>query len=410
MRLFAMTARTALRALRRSRVRAALTTVGIVIGVAAVVAMVAIGAGARDAVRRQIQSLGTNLLIVIPGVTTTAGVRSGWGGASTLTVADARAMAAECPSVSGVSFVRRDVAQVIYADRNWSTAVLGASASYAAVREWPASAGAFFSERDVERAARVAVLGATVADELFGAGSDPIGAVIRIKNAPFEVVGVLERRGQNTWGQDQDDVILLPFSTAERRVLGSGLPGTVDLIFAATPRPEDLEAASEEVTALLRQRHRIAPSADADFTVRSLGDMARAQESASRVLGLLLLCVASISLLVGGVGIMNVMLASVAERTREIGIRMAVGAKARHILLQFLTEAVVLSFVGGLVGVAVGVAAARAVSALAGWPTLISPLAAAGALLFSGLVGAFFGLYPARRAAQLDPIAALRWE
>jgi len=405
-----MTTRTALRALQRNRVRAALTTVGIVIGVAAVIAMVAIGAGAREAVQRQIASLGTHLLIVIPGATTTAGVRSGWGGASTLDVADAEAMSTECPSLSGVAWVRRDVAQVIYADRNWSTGILGVSLSYAAVREWPVAAGVFFTQRDEERGARVAVLGATVAEELFGAGTDPLGAVIRIKNAPFEVVGVLERRGQNAFGQDQDDVVLLPFSTAERRVLGSGLPGTVDLIFASAARGEDLPAATAEVTALLRQRHRIAPAADADFTVRSLDDMARAQESASRVLGYLLLCVASISLLVGGVGIMNVMLASVAERTREIGIRMAVGAKPRHILLQFLTEAVVLACVGGLLGAAVGIGAARAVSAFAGWPTLISPLAIAGALLFSALVGGFFGLYPARRAAQLDPIAALRWE
>jgi putative ABC transport system permease protein len=337
-------------------------------------------------------------------------VRSGWGGASSLTVADAEAMGSECPSLAGVAWVRREVAQVIYADRNWSSAVLGASASFAAVRDWPLAAGAFFTERDEERAARVAVLGATVADELFGPGTDPLGAVIRIKNAPFEVVGVLERRGQNAWGQDQDDVVVLPFSTAERRVLGSGLPGAADLVFASAARGEDLAAATEEITALLRQRHRIAPAADPDFTVRSLDDMARAQESASRVLGLLLLCVASISLLVGGVGIMNVMLASVAERTREIGIRMAVGAKPRHILLQFLTEAVVLSCVGGFAGVLVGVGAARAVSAFAGWPTLISPLAAAGALAFSALVGAFFGLYPARRAARLDPIAALRWE
>jgi len=405
-----MTARTALRALQRSRGRAALTALGVVIGVAAVVAMVAVGAGAREAVRRQIAGLGSHLLLVIPGATTTAGVRSGWGGAASLTVADAKAIAEECPSVSGVAWVRRDVAQVVYADRNWSTAVLGASAGYDDVRGWPAARGAFFERRDEERAARVAVLGATVAEQLFGAGGDPIGAVVRVAGVPFEVVGVLEPRGQNGWGQDQDDVVVVPFSTAERRVVGSGLPGTVHVLFAAAARAEDVPAASAELSALLRERHRIAPGAEPDFSVRSLDDMARAQEGTSRVLGWLLLAVGSISLLVGGVGIMNVMLASVAERTREIGIRMAVGAKPRHILLQFLAEAIALSCAGGLVGAALGVGAAESISAVAGWPTVVSPLAVAGSLLFSALVGGFFGLYPARRAARLDPIAALRWE
>jgi putative ABC transport system permease protein len=404
-----MTARTALRALRRNKLRSVLTMLGVVIGVGAVIVMVSIGQGASAAVRAQIEALGTNLLMVIPGATTRAGVRSGWGGASTLTVQDARAIGEECSAVSGVAWSRRQIGQVVQAELNWSTQIQGASSAYFAVRNWPVASGETFGPRDEETANRVAVLGQTVVDNLFGVGEDPLGAVIRVKDVPFRVIGVLQRKGQTTWGNDQDDTVIIPFSTAERRVLGAEILGTVDLIFASTDRTEDLPIAVEQITDLLRQRHRLTDGTD-DFTVRNLNDMAQAQESTSRVMATLLLCVAAISLLVGGIGIMNILLVSVTERTREIGIRMAVGAKRRHILLQFLVEAVVLSLVGGLLGVALGLASSWAVSELAGWPTLISVGSVLGALLFSAAVGIAFGFWPARRAAALDPIAALRYE
>jgi putative ABC transport system permease protein len=405
-----MSLRTALRALRRNKLRSALTMLGVVIGVAAVIVMVSIGQGAAAAVEAQIRSLGTNLLMVLPGATTRGGVRTGWSGIATLTVRDAEAIAAECPAVQTVAVVRREVAQVVNGEMNWSTAIQGASASYAEVREWPVASGTFYSEREEASASRVAVLGQTVVDHLFGAGEDPIGAVIRLKDVPFRVVGVLERKGQNTWGQDQDDVVVIPFKTAERRVIGGLLLGTVDLIFARAARADDVALATQQIEALLRQRHRTPPAEDPDFTVRSLDDMARASESANQIMSTLLLAVASVSLLVGGIGIMNILLVSVTERTREIGVRMAVGARRRHILLQFLVESVALSLVGGLAGVALGVAVALAVSSLAGWPTLIAPAAVLGALAFAGAVGVVFGIYPARRAADLDPIAALRAE
>jgi ABC-type antimicrobial peptide transport system permease subunit len=410
MRLLAMTARTALRALRRNKLRSALTMLGVVIGVGAVIVMVSIGQGASEAVRAQIQSLGTNLLMVVPGATTSAGVRSGSGGVSTLTLLDAKAIASECSAVSGVAWLKRQIAQVVQGERNWSTQIQGVSPDYFAVRDWDVESGALFGPRDDEQANRVALIGKTVAENLFGHGEDPVGAMIRIKGVPFRVVGVLGRKGQTSWGQDQDDVIVIPFATAERRVLGSEILGMVDLVFVSATRAEDVALATEQITTLLRQRHRIAEGADVDFTVRNLNEMAMAQESASRVMAMLLLCVASISLLVGGIGIMNILLVSVTERTREIGIRMAVGARRQHILLQFLVEAVVLSGVGGVIGVVLGVAAAAAISLLAGWPTLISGVAIVGALLFSATVGVFFGFWPARRAAGLDPIAALRYE
>jgi putative ABC transport system permease protein len=405
-----MTARTALRALRRNKLRSALTMLGVVIGVGAVIVMVSIGQGASQAVRAQIQSLGTNLLMVVPGATTSAGVRSGAGGVSTLTREDARAIATECSAVSDVAWMKRQIGQVVQGELNWSTQIQGVSPGYFSVRNWPVESGAVFGPRDEEAANRVVLLGKTVAENLFGPGEDPVGATIRVKDVPFRVIGVLVRKGQTSWGQDQDDTVVMPFSTAERRVLGSEILGTVDMVFASATRAEDVEVATEQIASLLRQRHRIAPGADDDFTVRNLNEMALAQESASRVMATLLLCVALISLLVGGIGIMNILLVSVTERTREIGIRMAVGAKRRHILLQFLVEAVVLAGAGGVIGVLLGIAAAGAVSLLAGWPTLISGPAIVLALLFSATVGVFFGFWPARRAAGLDPIAALRYE
>lgn len=410
MKLVHMTIRTALRALRRNLLRSVLTMLGIIIGVAAVIATVSIGQGAATAVQEQIRSLGTDMLMIVPGATTAAGVRSGWGGVSTLTVGDALAIRRDAPAVDAVSYFKRQVVQIVAGDKNWSTAVQGVPPSFFAVRSWPLALGVPFTERDEDSAARVAVLGQTIVEQLFGAGQDPVGASLRIKNVPFRIVGVLEAKGQSMWGQDQDDVVFIPFSTAERRVLGTEFLGTVDTILATARSSDELRAASEQITAILRQRHRQQPGEEDDFTVRNLQEFAQASSMASRVMTNLLLSVAAISLLVGGIGIMNILLVSVTERTREIGVRLAVGAKARHILLQFLVEAVTLSMVGGAAGAVVGIGAAALISRLAAWPTLLSPPAVAGAILFSGAVGVFFGFYPARKAARLDPIQALRYE
>jgi putative ABC transport system permease protein len=409
-KLIRMTLITALRALRRNKLRSALTMLGIIIGVAAVIAMVSIGQGADHEIQQQIRSLGTNVLMVIPGATTAAGVRSGWGGVSTLTAADALAIERESPAVAGVSHFRRQVVQVVAGDQNWSTVAQGATPTFFTVRDWPVVRGHAFTDRDEETANRVVVLGQTVVDNLFGRGQDPIGATIRVKNVPFRVIGVLEAKGQTAWGQDQDDLVIFPFSTAERRVLGSEFMGMVDMIIVSAASEAQIHEATEQIAGILRQRHRIQPGNDDDFTVRSLNDMARASQSASRIMTNLLMSVASISLLVGGIGIMNILLVSVTERTREIGIRMAVGAKGRHIMLQFLVEAIVLSMAGGIAGAVLGIASAQLISHFADWPTMLSPTAIAGSVLFSGAVGIFFGFYPARKAARMDPIAALRYE
>jgi ABC-type antimicrobial peptide transport system permease subunit len=410
MKLWMMTLRAAARALRRNKMRSSLTMLGVIIGVAAVITMVGIGQGANESVQQQIRNLGTNLLMVIPGATTAAGARSGWGGVSTLSAKDADAIGRECDEISVVTYLRRQVVQVVYGDRNWSTVAQGTTTGYPRVRGWKVESGEFFTSRDEATANRVVVLGATVVDSLFGPGEDPVGAILRIKNVPFRIIGVLESKGQSTWGQDQDDVVLMPFTTAERRVMGTHRIGMVDMIFAVAADGSRSDTASDQITALIRQRHRIQPGDHDDFTVRNLAEMMEASETANRIMTNLLLGVASISLLVGGIGIMNILLVSVTERTREIGIRMAVGAKARHILMQFLVEAVVLSTLGGIVGVLLGALITGVVARWAGWPTLLSPPAIAGSLLFSGAVGVFFGFYPARKAARLDPIVALRYE
>jgi putative ABC transport system permease protein len=306
--------------------------------------------------------------------------------------------------------MKRQVVQVVYGNQNWSTSAQGITPAYQTVRDWPAVAGRFFDDRDEAGANPVALLGQTVVDHLFGPGEDPIGATIRVKGVPFDVIGVLARKGQTAWGQDQDDIVLMPFSTAERRVLGTQILGSVDMIFVATSVATDLPTAEEQIRALLHERHRTQPGQDDDFTVRDLNEIAEASKSASQVMTNLLLSVASISLLVGGIGIMNIMLVSVTERTREIGIRMAVGAKTRHILLQFLVEAIVVSMVGGAIGVVAGIVGTDLIARLAQWPTLLSTASVAMAFLFSATVGVVFGFYPARRAARLDPITALRTE
>jgi putative ABC transport system permease protein len=408
-KLLAMTARTASRALWRNRLRSGLTMLGMIIGVASVIAMVSVGAGADRFVQQQIASFGTNIVMVIPGAVTSGGARSGWGGASTLTVDDTEAIR-RVPEIAAATHSRRQVLQTIYGNTNWSTVVQGVTNDFQRVRDWPVASGGFFTERHEKSAAKVAVLGETVVRNLFGPGVDPIGTVIRIKNVPFKVIGVLAAKGQSSWGQDQDDVVMIPFSTAERRVMGATILGSVEMIYATARRTADLPTAVDGITTVIRQQHRIGRSQEDDFTVRTLEDMAGASAAASQVMGNLLLAIASISLLVGGIGIMNILLVSVTERTREIGLRMAVGAKARHILLQFLTEATVLSMTGGLIGVVLGLAATDLIGRIAQWPTVLEPTSVAASFVFSGAVGVFFGYYPAHKASRLDPIEALRWE
>ncbi len=409
-KLVAMTARVAARALWRNRLRSGLTTLGMIIGVAAVIAMVSVGQGADKFVQQQITSFGTNIVMVVPGATTSGGARSGWGGVSTLTAADTEAIRRAVPSIRAVTHSRRQVAQVIYGNLNWSSVIQGVTPEFEQVRSWPVVAGSFFNERHEKSSAKVAVLGQTVVRNLFAHGEDPVGTTIRIKSVPFRVIGLLAPKGQSSWGQDQDDVVMIPFSTAERRLMGTEILGTVDMIYASARRTKDIAVAAEEIATVVRQQHRIGRGQDDDFTVRTLEDMASAGAAASKVMSNLLLTIASISLLVGGIGIMNILLVSVTERTREIGLRMAVGAKARHILLQFLSEATVLSMAGGLLGVALGLLATWLIGSLAEWPTVLSPTAIVAAFVVSGAVGIFFGYYPAYKASRLDPIEALRWE
>lgn len=410
MQFLLMTIQVALRVLARNPLRAGLTMLGIVIGVGAVVAMVSLGQGATASVQSQIASLGTNVLIVIPGATTVSGVRSGLGGMSTLTVGDARDIEKKIDGVSAVTYVTRAVLQVVHENKNWNTVVLGATATFSEIRDWPMADGTFFTQSDEDNGAKVAVLGKTAADNLFERGEEVIGAQIRIKNVPLRVIGLLASKGQTLTGQDQDDTVVIPFSTAERKVLGTKFLGTVGVILVATAKREQTVTVVPEIKDLLRARHRLQPAEEDDFTIRTMEDIAKTLAGASRTMMLMLLSVASISLLVGGIGIMNILLVSVTERTHEIGIRMAVGAKRRHILLQFLVEAVILSTLGGIVGVAVGVLGARLATTIAGWPIIVSPQAVAIAFLFSVGVGVFFGLYPANKASRLNPIDALRYE
>ncbi|HXG20892.1 MAG TPA: ABC transporter permease [Methylomirabilota bacterium] len=410
LKLFRMTLRVAWRSLQRNKLRSVLTMLGVIFGVGAVIAMVAISQGADAFIQAQINSLGTNVVMVWPGSTTSSGAHGGAGSALTLTVADAEAIAKECPSVSGVAYIKRQNMQVIAGGQNWSTQIQGVNSEYFQVRNWPLAAGRVFTKQEEETAARVCLLGQTAVQNLFAPGQDPLGAMIRIQNVPCQVIGVMSVKGQTGWGQDQDDTVLVPFSTAERKLIGSPILGQVNVILVSAYSPALTAQTEQEVRALLRARHRIPTGKDDDFSVRNLQDIAEASASASKVMTTLLASVASIALLVGGIGIMNILLVSVTERTREIGVRMAVGAKARHILLQFLVEAVTLSMIGGLLGVALGIGSARLVASLANWPSLLSPTAVVGSFMFSGIVGVVFGYYPAYKASRLDPIEALRYE
>jgi macrolide transport system ATP-binding/permease protein len=448
----------AAQALGRNKLRSSLTMLGIFIGVAALIAMVAVGQGANEAVKQQIASLGTNLIVVIPGARTAGGVRGGFGSASTLTVTDAEAIRREGTAVVDVAYQLRQSGQVQYANQNWNTVIQGVTPSYIPITNWRIETGRTLTEDDQKGFAMVCLLGQTVVQNLFGPTESPVGAMILIKGIPVRVVGLLASKGQTGFGQDQDDVVILPYSSAESKVIGVAAPSTaaqaaatttttttttsqplatsqtqntpeaqypappnpfnvqtrltgyVNGIFVQAASQDQVKTAIDQVTQTLNRRHRIRPGDIPDFAVRNLSQIAQAAEGSSQVMAILLATVASISLLVGGIGIMNILLVSVTERTREIGIRMAIGARRIHILFQFLVEAVLLSVTGGLAGIAIGVAASKIISAAAQWPTLVSPAAIVGGFVFSAAVGIFFGYYPARKAARLDPIEALRYE
>ena len=405
-----LTVLSAFRILRRNPLRAGLTMLGIVIGIGAVVAMVSLGQGATASVQAEIASLGTNLLIIVPGATTVSGVRGGMGTVSTLTVDDARDIEKKIGGVTTVLYATRSVLQAIHENKNWSTVVLGTTPEFPDIRKWPIAQGNFFTQSDEDSAAKVAVLGKTAVENLYEPGEDVVGSQIRIKNVPLRVIGVLSAKGQSLTGQDQDDLIIVPFSTAERRVLGTPFLGAVGIIIVVTQTRYDAPAVVSDIKDLLRTRHRLYDADEDDFTIRTMEDIEKAVAGASRTMMLMLMSIASISLLVGGIGIMNILLVSVTERTKEIGLRMAVGAKRRHILLQFLIEATIMTVIGGMLGIAAGIGGARLLTAMVGWPTIISSQAVLTAFLFSVAVGLFFGLYPANKASKLNPIEALHYE
>jgi putative ABC transport system permease protein len=403
-----MIIRVAFRALIRNKMRAALTMLGIIIGVSAVIAMVSIGQGASASVQAQIESIGTNLLFVSAGAQNVGGVRSGTGdtGTNTLTVDDLDAIKREVPSVSMVTPSVNARAQLVAGNMNWNTAVTGVSEQYPEIRKWPVATGSFFTDADVRTAARVIVIGQTLADSLYP-GTDPIGQDIRVSNLPFRVVGVMARKGQDPQGRDQDDVAFAPFTTVQKKVLGRD---RVQIAYVSAISQDATYTAQQQITDLLRQRHKLTSNEPDDFTVRNMTDIAEAANETSKTMTILLACIAGVSLLVGGIGIMNIMLVSVTERTREIGIRMAIGARSSAVRTQFLIESIVLSLTGGTIGIILGVVLSLVIPAFLGWPTLVSMMAIVGSVLFSAAVGIFFGYYPARKAASLDPIEALRYE
>ena len=392
-----------LRALRRNKMRSTLTALGIIIGVGAVIAMVSIGNGAKAQVEAQVASLGENVITVFPGSFTTGGMRAGLGSASTLTVEEAEAVTREVPNVLAVSPEVRDRAQVLANGLNWNTLIMGESPDYPAIRSWPMGEGAMYTDQDVRSVAKVAVIGRTVADQLFP-GGDPLGQTIRIRNIPFKIVGVFAGKGFNLFGQDQDDTVVIPYTSHLRRVSHHQ---NINSILVQAASADTNGKVQQDITDLLMQRRK---GRDQDFTVRNQVELAQAATATSETMTLLLGAIAGVSLVVGGIGIMNIMLVSVTERTREIGIRLAVGAHGRDVLLQFLIEAVILSSLGGLIGIVIGIGTSQLVSLKTGWPILVSPTSVVVAVVFSAVVGMFFGFYPARKAAQLDPIEALRYE
>ena len=425
----------AAQAIGRNKMRSALTMLGVFIGVAALIVMVAVGDGASEAVRKQIESLGTNVVVILPGALSTGGIRAGFGSASTLTVVDARAIRREDPAVAQVGYLIRQAGQVQYSHQNWTTNIQGVSAVYPSITNWQIAAGRGITAEDENKANLVVVIGQTVYRQLFSSSENPIGAFIQVKSVPLQVIGVLVAKGQSAFGTDQDDLVMTPFTTAERKVLGVAAPTTqqtpLNWPYLPWPNPYNLQArltgfanaifvqavsqplvqtAIRQATDTLIRRHRIKPGTVNDFDVRNLSQFVETAESSSRIMALLLAAVASISLLVGGIGIMNILLVSVTERTREIGLRMAIGARRLHVLLQFLAEAIFLSVTGGLAGIVVGIALSAAISLLFRWAAPVSLTAVAGGFMFSAAVGVFFGYYPARKAASLNPIDALRYE
>jgi len=426
---------TAAQAIGRNKMRSALTMLGVFIGVAALITMVAIGQGANEAVAQQIQSLGTNMVVIVPGAITTGGIRAGYGSASTLTVTDAQAIRREDPAVAQVGYMIRQQGQVQYSSQNWTTSIQGVSESYPSITNWQIAAGRGISAEDESKAGLVVVVGQTVYRQLFSPGENPIGSFIQVRSVPLQVIGMFVAKGQSPFGTDQDDLVMIPFTTAQQKVLGVAAPteqqtplnwpylpppnpynlqprltGFVNFIYVQAAAEPLVQTAINQATATLRERHRIKPGDTDDFQIRNLSQFVETSESSSRIMALLLAAVASISLIVGGIGIMNILLVSVTERTREIGLRMAIGARRLHVLLQFLAEAIFLSVSGGLAGIVMGIACSFAVSRIAGWLAPISLAAVAGGFLFSAAVGIFFGYYPARKAARLDPIEALRYE
>ncbi|MEK6599183.1 MAG: ABC transporter permease [Deltaproteobacteria bacterium] len=403
------TVKIAVNALSINKMRSGLTMLGIIIGVAAVIAMISVGSGAREQVAKQIASIGSNLLIILPGTATSGGLRMGFGSTPTLTSDDAKAIAQETPDVAYAAPILPGTAQVVYGNQNWSTIITGTTPSLFDMRDWPVASGEIFTQRDVDGATKVALVGKIVVENLFG-DEDPLGKIIRIKKIPFKVIGVLSGKGQSPMGQDQDDSVYIPVSTAQKKLFGTIFPGMVRMITVKTVSPSVLKDAEKNIAALLRQRHHIPTGREDDFTVRNLTEMLATAEQSAKIMSILLGSIASVSLIVGGIGIMNIMLVSVTERTREIGIRMAVGARGADILMQFLIEAVVLAVIGGGVGILFGMGGSWLISYFAGWEISISAVAIFMAFGFSALVGIFFGFYPARKASLLAPVECLRYE
>jgi putative ABC transport system permease protein len=394
-----------MKAISRNKLRSFLTMLGIVIGVGCVIAVVAIGNGATKSVENTINSLGTNYIMIFPGASTQSGARI-FTGNSTLTADDADALKTEAPAVAYVTPTVRSSAQLVAGELNWGTSIQGVSTDYPLIRSWNLSDGSFFTDQDVKAAAKVCVLGSTVVDNLFPNG-EAVGQIVRIKNVPFKVTGILEKKGGNMMGQDQDDTVIAPYTTVMKRLAGKT---KIDMIQVSAASASQVQEAQDQISSVLRQRHRIPPAGDSDFQMRSQEEIAQTQAQSMGTLKNLLLIIAGVSLFVGGIGIMNIMLVSVTERTREIGIRMAIGAKGRHVLLQFLFEAITLAIVGGLIGIGLGIAASVTVKHFAGWPIVVTPESIALSFGVAAFVGVFFGYYPARKAARLDPIDALRYE
>ena len=406
---FESTFKISLRSLRVNKMRSILTSLGIIIGVSAVIIMLSIGEGAKERINKDIASMGSNLLMVMSGSTTSSGVRMGSGTQPTLTIKDAEAMLKHCPSVLEVAPTVSQVQQLVYSNQNWSTTVNGITPGYMPIRMWEIESGRGISEDDLKNTTKVAVLGTTVTTNLFG-DMDPVNRTIRIGGMPFKVIGILKAKGQNGMGQDQDDTVLIPITTAQKKLFGTDFPGMVKHISVQAKDENSLESAQEEITILLRKRHNLGKTKDDDFTIRNFTQMLETAKQASNTMALLLGSIASVSLLVGGIGIMNIMLVSVTERTKEIGIRMAIGATAMDIRIQFLVEALLLSLAGGVIGVVIGILGSKIVGLFSDMTVIISATPVLISFGFSGLVGILFGYYPAYKASLLNPIDALRYE